>query len=103
GDLPVAELPKLVVWNGNDPLAVVRFQLDVTTAGAAKLRFSNPAGRTAYLDGKPREVKAETPIDLKTGTATVTLVLDRAKRTDDVRVELDDVAGSPARVSVVGG
>jgi putative heme-binding domain-containing protein len=103
GDLPVADLPKIVVWSGNDPLAVVRFQLDATTAGAAKLRFNNPAGLTAYLDGKPLDVRAETPLDLKVGTATVTLVIDRVKRTDDVRVELDDAAGSPARVSVVGG
>jgi putative heme-binding domain-containing protein len=103
GDLPVAELPKLVVWNGNDPLAVVRFQLDVTTAGAAGLKFNNPAGLTLFVDGKPVEVKAETPLDLKTGTAMITLVVDRAKRTDDLRVELLDVAGSPARVAVVGG
>jgi putative heme-binding domain-containing protein len=103
GDLPINELPKLVVWNGNDPLAVVRFQLDVTTAGAAKLRFNNAAGLTLFVDGKPVEPKAETPLDLKTGTVTVTVVVDRAKRTDDLRVELDDVAGSPARVAVVGG
>ena len=103
GDLPLADLPKLVVWNGNDPLAVVRFQLDVTTAGAAKLKFNNATGITMFVDGKPVEPKAETPLDLKTGIVTVTLVVDRAKRTDDLRVELDDVAGSPARVSVLGG
>ena len=34
---------------------------------------------------------------------TLMIVIDRTKRTDDVRVELDDVAGSPARVAVVGG
>jgi len=103
GDLPLADLPKLVVWNGNDPLAVVRFQLDVTTAGAAKLKFNSAAGLTLFVDGKPVEAKAETPLDLKTGTVTVTMVVDRAKRTEDIRVELDDVPGSPARVSVIGG
>jgi len=103
GDLPVAELPKLVVWNGNDPLAVVRFQLDCTTAGAVKLKFNSAAGLTLFVDGKPLEPKAETPLDLKVGVATVTIVVDRAKRTDDLRVELDDVPNSPARVAVVGG
>jgi putative heme-binding domain-containing protein len=103
GDLAVNELPKLVVWSGNDPLAVVRFQLDVTTGGAAKLKFNSPAGLTMFADGKPTDVKAETVLDLAPGVRTVTLVIDRAKRTEDVRVELDDVPGSPARVSVVGG
>ncbi len=101
--MPVAELPKLVVWSGNDPLAVVRFQLDVTTAGAAKLKFNSAAGITLFVDGKPVDAKAETPLELKTGTATVTLVIDRAQRTEDIRVELEDVAGSPAKVSVIGG
>ena len=103
GDLPLADLPKLVVWNGNDPLAVVRFQLDATTAGAVKLKFNTAAGLTLFVDGKPVEPKLETPLDLKVGVATVTIVVDRAKRTDDLRVELDDVPGSPARVSVIGG
>ncbi len=103
GDLPLADLPKLIVWNGNDPLAVVRFQLDATTAGAAKLKFNSAVGITMFVDGKPVEAKAETPLDLKVGIVTVTLVVDRAKRTDDLRVELDDVAGSPARVNVLGG
>lgn len=103
GDLPVNDLPKLVVWSGNDPLAVVRFQLDVTTAGAVKLKFNSAAGLTLFVDGKPVEPKAETPLDLKTGIVTVTIVVDRAKRKDDLRVELDDVPNSPARVAVIGG
>src|SRR5439155_14754209 len=77
GDLPIAELPKLVVWSGNDPLAVVRFHLDVTTGGAAKLKFNSTAGITMFVDGKPVDAKAETPLDLKIGTAPVTLVIDR--------------------------
>ena len=94
--MPLAELPTLVVWNGNDPLAVVRFQLDVTTGGAAKLKFNSAAAIRMFVDGKPVDAKAETPLDLKPGVVTVMLVIDRAKRTDDLRVELDDVAGSPA-------
>jgi hypothetical protein len=82
---------------------VVRFQLDVTTAGAAKLKFNSPAGITMFADGKPTDVKAETVLDLAAGVRTITLVIDRTKRTEDVRVELDDVTGSSARMSVVGG
>jgi hypothetical protein len=49
------------------------------------------------------EAKPETVLDLKAGVQTVTLLIDRSKRTDDVRVELEDIDGSPARVAVVGG
>jgi hypothetical protein len=82
---------------------VIRFQLDVTTAGAAKLKFSSVAGLTVYVGNAPVEPKAETVLDLKAGVQTVTILIDRSKRTDDVRIELDDVEKSPARVSVVGG
>ena len=57
---PLAELPKLVVWSGNDPLAVVRFQLDITTGGAAKLKFNSTAGLTMFVNGSPVDAKAET-------------------------------------------
>jgi hypothetical protein len=49
------------------------------------------------------EPKAETVLDLKAGVQTVTVLIDRSKRTDDLRVELDDVPNSPARVSVLNG
>ena len=42
-------------------------------------------------------------LDLKTGVQTVTVLIDRSKRTEDVRIELEDVPKSPARVAVVGG
>jgi hypothetical protein len=81
----------------------VRFQLDVTTAGAAKLKFNAVAGLTVYVGNQPVEPKAETVLDLKAGVQTVTVLIDRSKRTDDLRVELDDVPNSPARVSVLNG
>ncbi|MDY3562278.1 c-type cytochrome [Gemmata sp. JC673] len=103
GDLPLAELPKFTVWADTAPQSVVRFQLDVTTAGAAKLKFNSVAGLTVYVGNVPVEPKPETVLDLKTGVQTVTVLIDRSKRTEDVRIELDDVEKSPARVAVVGG
>jgi hypothetical protein len=58
---------------------------------------------TLFLGTTPLDAKPETTLDLKTGVQTVTLLIDRSKRTDDLRIELDDVAGSPARVAVLGG
>jgi putative heme-binding domain-containing protein len=103
GDLPLTDLPKFTVWVDTAQQSVVRFQLDVTTAGAAKLKFNSVAGLTVYAGNTPVEPKPETVLDLKAGVQTVTVLIDRSKRTEDVRVELDDVEKSPARVSVVGG
>jgi len=103
GDLPLASLPKFTVWNDTAAQSVLRFNLDVTTAGAAKLKFNNVAGLSLFVGNSPIEPKAETLLDLKTGLQTVTVMIDRSKRTEDVRIELDDVTGSPARVAVVGG
>ncbi len=103
GDLPLSELPKFTVWNDTAAQSVVRFQLDVTTAGAAKLKFNAVAGLTVYVGNQPIEPKAETVLDLKAGVQTVTVLIDRSKRADDLRVELDDVPNSPARVSVLNG
>lgn len=103
GDLPLAELPKFTVWNDTAPQSVIRFQLDVTAAGAAKLKLNSVAGLTVYVGNTPVEPKPETVLDLKTGVQTVTVLIDRSKRTEDVRIELEDVDKSPARVAVVGG
>lgn len=103
GDLPLNELPKFTVWNDTAAQSVVRFQLDVTTAGAAKLKFNALSGLTLYVGNQPVEPKSETVLDLKAGVQTVTVLIDRSKRTDDLRVELDDVPNSPARVSVLNG
>jgi len=103
GTLPLADLPKFTVWTDTAQQSVVRFQLDVTTAGAAKLKFNSVAGLTVYVGNMPVEPKTETQLDLKAGAQTVTILIDRSKRTDDLRVELEDVEKSPARVAVVGG
>lgn len=103
GDLPLAELPKLVVWNDTAPLSAVRFHLDVTAAGKVKLKLNDAAGVSVYAGGQPVETVAETVLDVKPGVQPVTLVIDRTKRSADLRVELEDVPGSPARAAVVGG
>jgi hypothetical protein len=103
GDLPLGELPRFVVWNGSEPQTVVRCNLDVSAGGAVKLRINSPAGLTFFVGNATVDVKLETVIDLKPGPQVLTFVIDRSKRSEDLRVELDDVPGSPARVSVVGG
>jgi putative heme-binding domain-containing protein len=103
GDLPLDELPKFTVWQDTAPQTVLRFQLDATTAGAARLKFNSVNGLSLYLGAAPVEPKRETVLDLKTGVQTVTVVIDRSRRSEDIHVELEDVAGSPARVAILGG
>ncbi|MBX9582400.1 MAG: c-type cytochrome [Gemmataceae bacterium] len=103
GELPLGELPRLVVWNDTAPLSVVRFHLDVTAAGKVRLKFNGADGLTLYAAGRPVETTALTVFEVERGLQPLTLVIDRTKRTDDVRVELEDVPDSPARAAVVGG
>jgi len=103
GDLPLAEQAKFSVWSNTAEQTVLRFQLDVTTPGTTKLKLNSVAGLSLFAGFTPVEAKHEIVLDLKTGVQTITLILDRSKRTEDVRVELDDVPNSPARVAILGG
>lgn len=103
GDLPLADVPSFVVWNGSDPMSVVRFELKATVGGAAALKLNSAEGLSIYVGEKSVEAKAETAIDVKDGTTVVTVVIDRSKRKADLKCELIDVKDSPARLAVVGG
>jgi putative heme-binding domain-containing protein len=103
GEFPPDSLPKLVVWQDSEPFGLVRGQLDVTTGGAVKLRINGPAGLTLWIGKVPVEVKDETVVDLKPGVQTLTFAVDLNRRKDALRVELEDVPGSPARVNIVNG
>lgn len=103
GELPLAEVPRFVVWNDTGAQSVVRCQLDVSAGGPVKLLLNSPDGVSLFVGGSPAEAKAETVVDLKPGPQVLTLVIDRTKRSAGLRVEVEDAPGSPARVTVVGG
>jgi hypothetical protein len=103
GEFPLESLPRLVVWNGSEPFGMLRAQLDVTTGGPVKLKFNGAAGLTLWVGATPVEVKDETVLDLKPGLQWLTFAADLNKRKNGLRVELEDVPGSPARVNIVGG
>jgi putative heme-binding domain-containing protein len=103
GDLPLEELPSFTIFNDTAPLSVVRCQLDVTAGGKVRLRLNSTAGLTIWLAGAPLEPKEELAIDVRPGQHTLTFAIDRSARKDALRCALEDIPGSPARVSVVGG
>ena len=82
---------------------MLRAQLDVTTGGPVKLKINGNTGLTLWVGSMPVEVKEETLLDLKPGLQALTFAVDLNKRKDGLRVELEDVAGSPARVNIVNG
>ena len=103
GEFPLDSLPKLVVWKDAEPIGMLRAQLDVTTGGPVKLKINGMVGLTLWVGSTPVEVKDETVLDLKPGVQALTFAVDLNKRKDALRVELEDVAGSPARVNIVSG
>jgi hypothetical protein len=48
-------------------------------------------------------VKEETVLDLAAGVHTLTFAVNLAERREGLRCEVDEAAGSAARVRVVGG
>ena len=103
GGLPVDELPTFTTSRGGPQMAVVRFRYEQTTAGPVKLAFDSPAGLTAWADGRPVAVAAQTVLDLNEGTHTITVAVDTGVRSETLRVEVHDVPGSPAKAQPVAG
>jgi putative heme-binding domain-containing protein len=103
GMLPLGELARFG-FKGNryDP-AYVRFQLEATTAGKARLRLNSAQDLTVRLDRTSIDSNESMDIDLSAGTHTVTLAVDVSRRKEALRIELEDVPGSPARVRIVNG
>jgi hypothetical protein len=101
GLLPLADLPALPEQLMR--LAVVRCQLDVAAGGPVRLRLNGTRGLRLWLDGKPLEVRDALDVNLATGPHTLTAILDLGQRKDGLRLEEDDVPGSPARLNLVGG
>jgi putative heme-binding domain-containing protein len=107
GALPLDVIPKIdavsTPTKGIGTIGFVRCQIEATTGGKVKLLLNSPKDLRLWLDGEPVEPKEEMVLDLKTGLHTLTFVLDLTQRKHELRLELDDVAGSPARARVVNG
>jgi putative heme-binding domain-containing protein len=101
GELPAVDLPQP---SGKAVKAeIVRCQAEVTTPGKVRLRLNDPASVRAVWLGVNTFAPAGTmELDLPAGVQTLTFVVE-AKATGGLRVELEDVPGSPARARLVGG
>jgi putative heme-binding domain-containing protein len=103
GLLPPTELPRLQLdWLGRT-VAVARCQLEATAAGSAELLLNSTQGLTVWLDGTPIEARPVLKLDLAPGMHTLTLLIDLGQRQNNLRCEVGEISGSPARVNPVGG
>jgi putative heme-binding domain-containing protein len=103
GNLPLGEIPRLHLgWLGKT-VAVARCQLEATGAGAARLRLNGVEGLSMLVDGQSVPPRPVQDLIFAPGTHTLTLVIDLGQRHKDLRCEVDDVPGTPARVNPVGG
>ncbi len=101
GDLPLDGQPTYKPHANLEPTTFVRFELDVTTPGKAKLAIDGGAtGLALWLDGKPTPLTADTSLDLATGKHRLVLAVNRTEHTAPLRVE---VIEDGAVVQVVGG
>jgi putative heme-binding domain-containing protein len=103
GLVPLADMPSLKNGNEGSDVALVRCDLDVSTAGRFLLRLNAAEGLRLWADGRSVEVKEKVELNLPAGTHTLTFAVDRGARRSDLRCEVEDVPGSPARVRVVTG
>lgn len=101
GSLPLESIPTASTDGAGGPLRLVRFQLDVTTAGKVDLLVTGGVEKM-WCDGAPVAIGARVTLDLPDGVHTIALLLN-GKSADDLRLELADVPGSPAQVQIVGG
>ncbi len=80
-----------------------RFQVFVTTPGMIRLKLSPHDLLEIRADRATFKPAGSIDLDLSAGEHDITLMLDASRRTDDLRCELEDVPGSPAKAQIVLG
>ncbi|MFO0879274.1 MAG: c-type cytochrome [Gemmataceae bacterium] len=101
GALPVAELPRLTLAK-DDPVAILRTQLDAGAGGKVNLKLNATKGLTLWLDGEPVTPAETMTLDLKPGVHTLLAVLNLNQASEAIRLEVEDTPAAAA-VRFVGG
>ena len=103
GQLPVETIPDVYIrkkgeWSGIDTqIGFARTRLECGTAGEVLLVLNDVKGVQMWLDQQPVEVAAEIKLKLSPGSHVLTLAVNKKERSEGVRLELKDVAGSAAQ------
>ena len=82
-------------------ISLLRFEVEVASAGEFKLRVNDPAGLQVWSgEGTVDFVSGEAAIAAEVGTQTITVVIDRNVRTTALQIEVLDAS---AKAVPVGG
>jgi putative heme-binding domain-containing protein len=90
-------------FNTKASTAVVRCEIEATSKGAVTLKINSPDSVQGWIDGNALKLQPQTVLDLTQGVHTLTLAIQNGKHADGLRLELEDIAGSGAKVQFVGG
>ena len=72
------------------PVAIVRTELDVTTAGKLALKLDNTTGLSLWIDGEPVDVSERIELDLPSGRHTLTIAAVLQQHPPQLRLELEE-------------
>lgn len=109
GVLPLESIPdtytrKKGEWSGIDTqIGFARTHLECGTAGEVLLVLNDAKGVQVWLDQQPLEVSKEMKLKLTPGSHVLTLAVNKKERSEGVRVEMKDVAGSSGQARWVLG
>lgn len=107
GGLPVGELAtfthRVFSTQKDRVVSFVRVRVNVTTAGKIALKLNEPGDLLGWWDGAAIDLSPRLELPATVGEHKLTLLVTHGKRTAPVRVELDDVPGSPAQAQFVSG
>jgi putative heme-binding domain-containing protein len=107
GSLPLSDIPELRIRNrvaaGAKGVGFVRCELDVTTPGKVALVLKDASALKLWLDGRPIETAEQTVLDLSRGVHRLTFSVDLEARKQPLRVAIETMPDSQARVQVVSG
>ena len=84
-------------------VSFVRCAINVSTTGPVGLTLNDAKGLQIWVDGKPLDAAVKLTIPMDVGAHRITFAVNLLTRTEPLRVELVDVAGSAAQAQFIGG
>jgi len=100
GELSIAELVRAKA----KPVAFVRFEFEMTTPGKMRLKLNSPKGLSLALNETAIDLKGDLTFDIARGVQAITIRIDLDQRAaENLRIELEEVQGSPGRFQVLSG
>jgi putative heme-binding domain-containing protein len=102
GVLAGEDIPEIPVEGRASRPGLARCQVEVTTPGKVRLKLATFPGLRIWVDSKAIEPAPTLDVDLSTGVHNIMFLRD-GNPSQGLRLELEDIPGSPARAQMVLG